>query len=224
MGKEQEIRISLIEKIQNRSLPFYKRILSLGMALHKLDTILSAQDEEALKAFLNDKFDRYLPQTEVSKEHLLYGIQIIENVLEIIDKKSGRIREQCEKTLKYFKSSENLFETYICLNEQFEKFLPEWETFFEHLVVNHMFFEQFPFQDRKESSWDEFVALCSIYALLRFLSIGFMADKGSLVDYIDMCASFFRFIEHTDFDRISTNAFKKIGCFTPEAIHNLIII
>lgn len=35
----------------------------------------------------------------------------------------------------------------------------------EHVLVNHMFFEQFPFQDRDEGLCDEFIAICAVYAL-----------------------------------------------------------
>ena len=90
------------------------------------------------------------------------------------------------------------------------------------MMVNHMFFAQFPFQDRPESLQQEYTALCAVYMLLRFLTIGCMADKTAEEDLIDICAALFRLIEHTSFDRYAALMLKSVGCASPAEVENLI--
>ena len=90
------------------------------------------------------------------------------------------------------------------------------------MIVNHMFFEQFPFQDRKENPWEEFMAISSIYALLRFLSIGCFSYKQNLDNFVDMCAAIFRLVEHSSFDKYALYVLKEINCDTPQKIFDLL--
>lgn len=107
-------------------------------------------------------------------------------------------------------------EKYQVAKLHMETTFPYWETFFEHLLVNHMFFAQFPFQDRPESLPQEYTALCAVYILLRFLTIGCMADSDAEDDLVDTCAALFRLIEHTSFDRYAALMLKSVGCATAE--------
>lgn len=74
--------------------------------------------------------------------------------------------------MAYFGRDEGTFDRYLAARDDFEARFPDWPVWFEHLLINHMFFVQFPFQDRPESIGEEFVALCAVYALLRFLALG----------------------------------------------------
>ena len=87
-----------------------------------------------------------------------------------------------------------------------------------------MFFSRFPFQDRPVSLRDEFIALCSVYTLLRFLAVGYMADKNSVDDFVDAAAAAFRLIDHTDFDRYAAPALKSLGLSDRERLYELILL
>lgn len=65
------------------------------------------------------------------------------------------------------------------------------------MLVNHMFFARFPFQDRPISLSDEFIALCAVYSLLRFLGIGYMRDKTDESAFVDVASAVFRLVDHT---------------------------
>ena len=71
---------------------------------------------------------------------------------------------------------------------------------FEQVIVNHVFFERFPFSDRHENMWDEYLSLCAGYGLLRFLAVSWMSDKSDEADLVDVCAATFRLIDHSSFD------------------------
>ena len=85
-----------------------------------------------------------------------------------------------------------------------------------------MFFARFPFQDRPESLKDEFIALCAVYALLRFLGIGWMHDKKDPAAFVDVAAAAFRLVDHTAFDRYAAHMMKKLGCDDWDRVHDLV--
>ena len=243
MGKEIEIRLWLIAHIQNRALPLFERLISLGRSLRKLEQIMDAQDAAALDVLLQSPFPTDFLTLEAGPEHLAFGLHTMQKLSTQLDERSDSLRAYGEAAQSYFTikadtgssaSASNMnstepkaysvsdYERYLTAKEHFETTFPKWEIWFEHMLVNHMFFEQFPFQDRPASPWNEFVAICSLYALLRFLSLGCMADKTSVTDFIDMAAATFRLVGHTSFDHYVARIMHDLGCTTPQAILDLI--
>ena len=75
-----------------------------------------------------------------------------------------------------------------------------------------MYFVQFPFQDRPIPLQDEFRTLVAVYALLRFLLLGCLAEQGDVVRAVDVAAAAFRLVDHTSFDLHTPSLMKEIGC------------
>lgn len=71
----------------------------------------------------------------------------------------------------------------------------EWDRFLEQVVVNHMFFTQFPYLGIPAR--DAWRSLAALYGLVRLLTVG-AEDKDGL---IDRAAAAFRLIAHTPFER-----------------------
>ncbi len=82
---------------------------------------------------------------------------------------------------------------------KFEARFPDWPRYFENLLSNHMFYEDFPFTDERLSPTGEYTALVSVYAAMRVMSIGSLNEKSSLSDLADTLAGLFRCIEHAAF-------------------------
>lgn len=222
LGKEIEIRLWLIAHIQNRALSLFERLMSLGHSLRKLEQILTLQDATALEALLQTPFPMDFQTFEAGPEHLAFGLHTMEELLKQLDERSDSLRAYGEAAQDYFMSSDSDYNRYLSAKEHFETTFPKWEIWFEHMLVNHMYFEQFPFQDRPVSPWNEFVAICTLYSLLRFLSLGCMADKTFLTDFIDMAAATFRLVEHTSFDHYVARIMNDLGCTTPQTVFDLI--
>ena len=106
--------------------------------------------------------------------------------------------------------------------DHFETVLPKWDIWFEHMMVNHMFFARFPFQDRPVSLLDEFIALCAVFSMLRFLGIGHMRDKTAPSSFVDVAAAVFRLVDHTAFDHYAAGMMKALGCDDWDRVHDLI--
>lgn len=220
LGREQEIRMWLIRKMQNQLLPMPQRLMAMGHALWALDEALSTRDEQEVERLLQGKrrMQPLLPQ-ELSQGHLDFGLKIAEGMIALLDERSESIRDYGEAALAYFAQS---FDNYVRGRDHFESTLPKWDIWFEHMLVNHMFFSRFPFQDRPVSLRDEFYALCAVYALLRFLGIGHMQDKEDASAFIDVAAAVFRLVDHTAFDRYAAQMMKELGCSNWDRVHDLV--
>ena len=220
--KELEIRLFLIKIIQNRNISLSNRLINLGFALKDLETVLEENDINKIEEFLLKTYCKNFDEFVVDEKHLLDAIISMEKMIKMIDEKSNSIRMYGEISLNYFNDENKLLDLYNYSKKSFESKNDKWEIWFEHMLVNHMFFEQFPFQDRKENPWEEFMAISSLYALLRFLSIGCFSYKQNLDNFVDMCAAIFRLVEHSSFDKYSLYVLKEINCDTPQKIFDLL--
>ena len=160
-----------------------------------------------------------LQAKELSQGHLDFGLKLACGLIKLLDKRSDSIRAYGEDALAYFDQS---FEKYMEARSHFESVLPKWDIWFEHMMVNHMFFARFPFQDRPVSLPDEFIALCAVFAMLRFLGIGHMRNLTEESAFTDVAAAVFRLVDHTSFDRYAARMMKDLGCDDWSRIHDLI--
>ena len=223
LGRAQEIRLWLIRQMQQQALPLPQRLMAMGHALWALDEALAERDEHQVqRLLLGQRRIRPLQPQELAQGQLNFGLEVARGMLALLDERSVSIREYGEAALAYFGEDEGSFQRYARARAHFETAYPKWDIWFEHMLVNHMFFVQFPFQDRPESLRDEFVALCAVYALLRFLGIGWLWDKTETSDFVDVAAAAFRLIDHTAFDRYAAHMLKRLGCDDWEKIHDLI--
>lgn len=221
-GREQELRLWLISFLQDRSQSMPYRLMNLGLALRDLQEAIRQNSEEKLVALLSKSYSAPEVDMEISAEHLEFGLRIAEELTKLIDERSESVREYGREALEYFNKTG--LNGYYVAEWEFEHKLPKWEIWFEHMLCNHMFFEQFPFQDRPDSPWNEFVAICAVYALLRFLAIGRATRKSTATDFIDMSAAVFRLVDHTDFDLYASRTLETLKCDTPQKIFDLIIL
>ena len=234
LGHGQEIRLWFIRQMQERTLNIPERLIALERKMRLVEDALENEDEAGLVELLNKDAAGNTEEAaiiSVTRQHLQNGIETAERLLELIDRRSNSVRDYGEEALRYFGRGEGAFERYEKARAGFEQKFPRWEIFFEHLLVNHMFFSEFPFQDRPENFHEEFVALCIIYTLLRFLSIGWIGSSAVTTgqhetgsDFIDVCSAAFRLIAHTDFDRNAIGLLKQIGADSLTQLHEWIIL
>ena len=212
-GREQEIRLWLISHVQNRAYPLPRRLLLLGVALRAVDEALTTRDSTRLDALLKGNEALRVPDTiDAGHDQLMAGLDAAEQMLAIMDESSRSIHDYGEAALRYFGQGEAAFARYETAAARFAEVIPGWESWFEQMLVNHMFFCQFPFQDRPVPLNDEYLALCAVYALLRFLCLGWVAEHPSPDAAVDVCAAAFRLIDHTEFDRFAAPILHRLGC------------
>lgn len=222
LGFEQEIRLRFISVLQDRRTSLPNRILTLGSVLDKVDLLIEARNAKGLEAILHEPISFQTSSAKISAVHLKFGLHIAEAMLEMLDDRSKSIRQYGTAALDYFRSGSDELLQYQTSRMYFEDLFPNWEIFFEHWLVNHVFFSQFPFQDRTVSTHNEYAAVCALYALLRLLSLGWMANRSSANHLIDAMVAAFRLVDHTSFDHYAAHMLLQLDCINSEQLHDLI--
>jgi len=223
LGMEQPIRLYLISVMQDRRMSPVQRLLCLGEILDRIDQAFTSKDKTMLDSVLQSRpTPPVAEKKEINEAHVCFGLNIVEQMIEILDARSQSIRGCGEAALAYFGKGEAVITRYHTARARFEIAFPQWEIFYEHMLVNHMFFSQFPFQDRPESMHSEYIALCALYAVLRFLGLGCMAERSEESTLVDGMAAAFRLVEHTEFDRYASHILKRLHCTSREELLDLI--
>lgn len=211
--QEQRIRLWLISMLQQREYPLPQRMLLLGQALHAMEEALMCRDESQVDALLTGQTAIPAPTLPIpSHDKLMSGLQAVEHMLDTLDHSSNSIRAYGEEALAYFHQAETPYEAYRRATARLSSILPQWEIWLEHLLVNHMFFVQFPFQDRPVPLKDEYLSLVAVYTLLRCLLVGCLAQNGDEVHAVDVAAAAFRLVDHTSFDLYAAPLLRELGC------------
>lgn len=94
----------------------------------------------------------------------------------------------------------------------FENCYPDWEIWFEHLLCNHIVYDDYPYGEPRLMESESFDGLAALYGLLRVVCTGTIAcgktDREALVDAI---AGTFRYVEHTSFSVQVVRGMKRYG-------------
>ena len=67
-------------------------------------------------------------------------------------------------------------------------------------------------------------SIFSISAFVRFLAVGWMADKEGIEPLADVCAAAFRLIDHSSFDRNAAALLESMGVRSAENMARLTLI
>ena len=211
-GRELEIRLWLIAQLQDRRYALPRRMQLLGHALLALSQALAAHDVQRVDRLLSGQEQVASPDAcAITHGQLSGGLEAAGRMLAIMDGGSNSIHDYGEEVLAHFPPGSDAA-LYAQASAQFAMQVPQWETWFEHLLVNHMFFAQFPFQDRPVPLKDEYLALCAVYALLRFLTVGYAWLHPEQSAIVDVVAAVFRLVEHTEFDRYAAALLRELKC------------
>jgi len=88
---------------------------------------------------------------------------------------------------------------------------PRWTSFVCRVLVNHLFFEQFPCSRKAVQRQAEFRALCAIYGLVSYFAVNCIGENGSESELIDAYAALFRLVEHSNFTAAVNFFFRGMG-------------
>ena len=193
-----------IRTLQCRELPLSRRMMALGKRMKVLHRAFQDGADKAIAAAL-EQCARMEPPLPPQADDA-FALRVQYRIAELFGRHSNsihdyvRFAEQALALKEGEAPSADSVRRYREAKEHFSALFPEWPRMFEQVVVNHVFFERFPFSDRHENMWDEYLSLCAGYGLLRFLAVSWMSDKSDEADLVDVCAATFRLIDHSSFD------------------------
>lgn len=203
-----EIRFHCIHVLQDRRYSLAQRLAHLGDMLAPLNDIFMSGDNAAIECEIARW--NHLEYSELPKPDPPFTLHMLLVLATYFEDNSLSLQphfQALRKTLDLCAGSiptglqwPSVTARYQAAAAHFSQIFPDWERLFEQMLVNHVFFERFPFSNNYENLWDEYRSLCAAYAFVRFLAVGWMNERTHLHDLVDVCAAAFRLIDHSNFD------------------------
>jgi len=191
-AKEQETCKESILIMQNRNYSLPDRFLLLGNHLNAKDFYSEIPSNRNQAFLILNVLNQYFINSSISEYCLL--------TQEYFNLEGKKLLHEAEISIIYSK--------YQLAKKHLEVILPDWQTLFEQLVVNHMFYNSFPYIDNHNRIVDSYLSLTLMYSFLRFNLLVFMANKTDSKDLVDFLSAIFRIIEHSNFKSIIAGLFK----------------
>jgi len=205
----QSVRTFCFQLLQNRLDPLPNRLLKIGKVLLELDRDITVNLETIdLRLY-------------VSNRDIHFAYPILFNIADWFIETNQNLSKELSDIKSMFINA-SVEEMDLLLQSHFQQVLPSHEIHFEKMLMNNLFFRQFPFQEYTDSFYEEFVYLCGAYMFTRYLALGYMRDKTDLDDFIDIMAKTFRVIAHTRFERNIYQLLKRENAISFEALATLI--
>ncbi|MBQ8954267.1 MAG: flagellin lysine-N-methylase [Clostridia bacterium] len=179
VGAREDARSEIIRLLQDRRYTLSRRILMLG----------------------NEQNAR----PEPSREDMVWGMRMARRLLGVADEHSGSLDAYGSLILQEMLPAERAVERYREAAAHFARTVPQWEIFFEHMLVNHVFFKG------ETDRLHVFAALTAIYVLLRLLGMSWMSGKTDLSALVDVYAAAFHLFDHTGFDQNAAGILRGMG-------------
>jgi lysine-N-methylase len=203
------VRTFVFQILQDRTIASSSRILMIGKVLLSLD-----QNEQSSLIDIDLSI-------ETGSKNIPYVFQIMQSVASWFIKTNPNLSPYLSDILIYLENKD-IEEVYLQLENHLNDVLPNHEILFEKMLMNNLFFRQFPFQEFTSNFQEEFVYLCGAYMFTRFISLGYMRDKSTLEDFIDIMAKTFRVIAHIRFEKIIFQLLKRENAISFESLSKLI--
>ncbi|MBQ4353564.1 MAG: flagellin lysine-N-methylase [Clostridia bacterium] len=214
LGRGQKIRMTLVRFLQDRRHSLRERLACLYAVTEQIACALEEKNGDAIDAAAAraEAGETFPPQLMVSdRDSVLRSLDVLGEMAALLTERHDSIRDYGEAALAYYGEGDDRFLRWQKAQQHFRELFPDWEIWFEQMLVNHIFFTRFPFQERPVSLPDESNALCAVYAVLRYIGLAYMADKTEKSDFVDAAAACFRMIDHTDFEPYAAVLLKHYG-------------
>lgn len=212
-GDAKQIQCEWLTILQDRHFPLAERMQRLGCAAHALHR----GDAREPLGQMEDALRSFEPQRHGD---LLAAFAVQRDILSIMAEHSESIRPFAQEVMTALGLEDaaedetrlsRAYARYEAAAAHLEAVLPDWDICFEHMLVNHALYQGYPYSVRHESVWDEYIALCALYAALRILTVGYMAQRETRNDFVDVCAAAFKLFDHSNFDHNAMVLFYRKG-------------
>ena len=166
------LQLMFTNTIKDRSIPLNKR-------LNKIVNYLNNEDKENY-----DSFSAYLQVANFVKT-VSINSDIYNNFLNILNDRYDLNKDG----LKQFKEDE----------KQFELNYPDWQIYFENILINHFYYSSIPYVDNRIKRKDCTEGICLLYALMKIICSVCTINDHSKENLICTLSDIFHLIEHSSF-------------------------
>ena len=188
------IRNTIFDILTDRNFTLAERIINLGIYIKDLEEGKKSQASERDSSLLTN--DNNISQI----------FEVLNQIIDGFVDQYPRLTNELLETKKIFDSND-LEKVYLNNLKSINLKFPDLEIYFEKMLINDLFFKQFPFQTNN-SLWNQYLALVGTYALLRYTVIGLVEKENNLNDLVDILSRAYTVISHSDFDRLISRLMK----------------
>lgn len=207
-----DLRRLCIDAMQDRSQPLGRRILRIGTMLKHLRHAFTALNESAIEAALQsipDENSHAVPDDT-------FALSFLARFNAEVGMSSRSVRDYAAFAAEALhiadgKPQPDSRRRWLDARQKFRQAFPDWEIRFEQILVNHIFYESYPFSDRHENLWDEYLSLCAVCAYFSFLAIPWTCAHPTEEALVDVVAAAFRLIDHSAFDYNAAVILERLG-------------
>ena len=208
LERERPIRfveVELKELSDDRELPsrLALRMQCIGLLQDRRSTL--AESLDSLGRLISGKTAETRPYPQL--------LAVMRDFAEVYEEISVSVSSYCSRALDALTDEAACREADARLAAKY----PALDLLLENLFVNHLFYEKFPFSETKETEEEEYISLCGMYGLLRFLLLGNEAELTTDAALVDLLAACFRMMSHTRFYYNAHVLLKKAGMDDPAA-------
>lgn len=203
----KEIRDLSIKIIQNRHLSLDERLFILGEFINGLEDKSESNFKNVDKFIKNYDINSIQGFYEKNSLYFMMQISFFKKMVSLlnVDKEVDSIlfKEHTKKIVEIFnineeENKEKSPTDYIKAFEDYnEKFIGKYEYIFENYLVNFIYNNMFPFNER-ESIFDGYIMLLMRYSFMRFYLVGkyIKEEKDSRDDIVKFIQVFSKTVEH----------------------------
>jgi len=195
--------------LADRRYPFSVRVMKMGKFLDSL-----ARDGS--RNFDDIDID-WIPKAPNIDKTLVVMAHVANSCKDVWDSLS----DYSGKAMSYFGEKQGMNE-YEEAKRHLDSILPYNEIMFEKMLVNNLFFREFPYRKGFAGLDAEFVAFAGTYLFLRYLSLALMRDGSDIGDFVDIMAKVFRVVSHSAFERNMIIFLRQIDIERPESFQDMI--
>ncbi|MGD9910476.1 MAG: flagellin lysine-N-methylase [Candidatus Izemoplasmatales bacterium] len=211
--RENQDEINLYQLTKNQCFRILSnRLYSLPHRIHMVGILLQKLD---LKESIN------LEEIYATSFQGLLTLDSIQTMIEIskwfIDRNSS-LSDYFETILKEYHDQDPLA-YYQVKQRNFHQNLVDHEVMYEKMLINNLYFRQFPFQEYTINFNEEYISLVAKYMMIRFLGVH-LYDGEKLENFVDVMAKSFRVIAHTKFEKTMIQLLKQLHADSQEALAN----
>lgn len=166
---------------------------SFPLRMYKMGQVLTALDKNKQVDVSSFEF-----KTELCPFQLEKSFSLIQTIALWFAERNRSIEEFRQIFIQI--EEDSIFERYHRKLTHLYSVIPNHDSYLEKVVVNQLFYRQFPFTFEKRSFTDHLLGLVGMVLFIRYLTMSFMVNRTSMIDYVDVLARAFRVIAHSSFE------------------------
>lgn len=185
---------AVYKKVRNQCFSFLNnRKLSLRDRVFRLsESLWHYQGKEDALVIAEEKFN--LPEEPDYSYVFSIIIKLIDNLQEFYPRLTSDLQK-----IRF--TTDSTYNEYMDRKEALDNRFCDLEVYLEKMLVNHLFYNQFPFNENIRGVNNSAISLIGIYTLFKYLTIMLVDELNNKEDLIDLWSRIFTVVAHSSLEK-----------------------